>query len=105
MDSSVFDRETLLDLSVNIIPLGIMAFFVVLFAVIPAFEFDPVIVTIQMGLIIVPIIGLALLTYYSGRAIARDEQKIEAGEIETATETKTETGMDTETNTETDTSE
>lgn len=91
MDSSVFDRETLLDLSVNIIPLGIMAFFVVLFAVAPAFEFDPVIVAIQMGLIIIPFIALALLTYYSGRAIARDEQKLEAGEMETATETETET--------------
>jgi hypothetical protein len=86
MDSSVFDRETLLDLSVNIIPLGIMAFFVILFAVASSFEFNPVIVTLQMGLMIVPFIGLALLTYYSGRAIARDEQKIEAGEIETATE-------------------
>ena len=86
MDSSVFDRETLLDLSVNIIPLGIMAFFVILFALASSFKFDPVIVTIQMGLIIFPFIGLAVLTYYSGRAIAKDEKKIEAGEIETATE-------------------
>jgi hypothetical protein len=86
MDSSVFDRETLLDLSVNIIPLGIMAFFVILFALASSFKFDPVIVTIQMGLIIFPFVGLAVLTYYSGRAIAKDEKKIEAGEIETATE-------------------
>jgi Na+-transporting methylmalonyl-CoA/oxaloacetate decarboxylase gamma subunit len=86
MDSSVFDRETLLDLSVNIIPLGIMAFFIVLFALASSFKFDPVIVTIQMGIIIIPLVGLAVLTYYSGRAIAKDEKKIEAGEIETATE-------------------
>jgi hypothetical protein len=86
MDSSVFDRETLLDLSVNIIPLGIMAFFIILFALASSFKFDPMIVTIQMGLIIIPFVGLAVLTYYSGRAIAKDEKKIEAGEIETATE-------------------
>jgi hypothetical protein len=101
MDSSVFDRETLLDLSVNIIPLGIMAFFVILFAVAPAFEFDPVTVAIQMALMIIPFTALALLTYYSGRAIARDEQKLEAGEIETATEM----AMDDQTDERTDTSE
>lgn len=105
MDSSVFDRETLLDLSVNIIPLGIMAFFVILFAVAPAFEFDPVIVTIQMGLIIIPFIGLAIITYYSGRAVAKDEQKLEAGEIKTVTETETAMETETETETETDTPE
>lgn len=86
MDTSVFDRETLLDLSVNIIPLGIMAFFVILFAVAPAFEYDPVIVAVQMGLILVPFLALALVTYVSGRAVARDEQKLEAGEIEKAEE-------------------
>lgn len=78
MESSVFDRETVLDLAVNIIPLGIIVFFVGVFALAPAFEFDPVVTTIQMSLLIIPFIGLALLTYYSGKAIARDEQKLEA---------------------------
>lgn len=77
MESSVFDRETVLDLAVNIIPLGIIVFFVGVFALVPAFEFDPVITTIQMSLLVIPFIGLALLTYFSGKAIAKDEQKLE----------------------------
>lgn len=77
MESSVFDRETMLDLAVNIIPLGIIVFFVVLFAVLPVFKFDPVVTTIQMSLLIIPFIGLAVLTYYSGKAIAKDEEKLE----------------------------
>jgi hypothetical protein len=78
MDSSVFDRETLLDLSVNIIPLGIITFFAILFVVAPSFEFDPFIVALQMGLLIVPFLALALVTYYSGRAVAEDEGKLES---------------------------
>lgn len=77
MDSSVFDRETLLDLSVNVIPLGIIVFFVVVFAAAPAFKFDPFVTTIQMALLVIPFIGLAGLTYISGKTIAKDEQKLE----------------------------
>lgn len=86
----------MLDLSVNIIPLGIMAFFVVLYAFAPTFGFDPVIVAVQMGLIIFPFLGLAIVTYYSGRAVTRDEKKLEAGEIKTTTATETETEIEAE---------
>ena len=64
-----FERETLLDLTVNVIPLGIILFFVVGFAVVPAFGVDPVISGIQYSLLVVPFLGLAVLTYYAGKAI------------------------------------
>lgn len=77
MERDVFDRETLLDLSVNVIPLGIILFFVVLFVVVAPWGYSPVDTAVQMSLLIAPFAGLAILTYYSGRAIARDEGKLE----------------------------
>lgn len=77
MASSVFDRETLLDLTVNIIPLGIILFFIVLFATLPSFGYDPFTTTIQMSLLVIPFIGLAVLTYVSGKTIAKAEQELE----------------------------
>ncbi|SFR46926.1 DUF6684 family protein [Halogeometricum limi] len=75
MANEIFDRDTILDLTVNIIPLGIIAFFVVGFAVFPAFGFDPLTTAVQYGLLIVPFVFLAILTYLSGKAIAGDEQR------------------------------
>jgi hypothetical protein len=77
-----FDRETLLDLTVNVIPLVIILFFVVVFAVISPFGFSAVDTTIQFALLLGPFVALAILTYYAGKAISRDEEKLEgeAGE-------------------------
>ncbi|MFC5970185.1 DUF6684 family protein [Halomarina salina] len=86
MAPDVFDRETMLDLSVNIIPLFIILFFVVVFAVITPFGISLVPTVIQMGLLIVPFVGLAILTYYSGKAIAESEAEIEAREREITNE-------------------
>lgn len=68
-----FERETLLDLTVNAIPLGILVFFVVAFGAVPAFGVDPVITALQFSLLVVPLLGLAVLSYYAGRAIERAE--------------------------------
>lgn len=78
MDRDVFDRETLLDLTVNVIPLGIILFFVLLFLVVAPWGYTPVDTAIQMALLVAPFAALALLTYYSGKAISRDEKKLEA---------------------------
>lgn len=78
MASSVFDRETLLDLTVNIIPLGIILFFIVVFAALPGFGYDPLVTGVQMSLLVIPFVGLAFLTYISGKAIAEAEQELEA---------------------------
>jgi hypothetical protein len=84
MASDVFDRETLLDLSVNVIPLFIILFFVALFVVIAPFGYSLVPTTIQMALLIAPFAALAVLTYYSGKAVASAEAEMEAREREIA---------------------
>ncbi|WP_254840291.1 DUF6684 family protein [Natronomonas marina] len=77
MSERTFDRETLLDLTVNVIPLGILAFFVVAYAVIGSFPSDPLVVVIQMSIILLTGASLAVLTYYSGKAISGAEEEMD----------------------------
>ncbi|PSQ45035.1 cox cluster protein [Halobacteriales archaeon SW_6_65_15] len=63
MANSVFDRETLLDISVNLIPLGMILFFVVLLVTGSTYEPNLFIETIALGLHVVPFVSLAILTY------------------------------------------
>ena len=78
-----FERETLLDLTVNVIPMGIILFFVVGFGLVPAFGVDPVLTTVQYSLLLVPLVGLGVLTYYAGKAVetaeAGHEESTEVG--------------------------
>lgn len=88
MTDSVFDRETLLDLTVNLIPLGIILFFVVLFFVFDPFGNDAVAVVLSQLLLVVPFLVLAVITYVAGRIIAETEhtgQSQTAAAITTAT--------------------
>jgi hypothetical protein len=73
MASRIFDRETLLDLVVNAVPLLIMAFFVAVFALFAPFGFDPLASGLQFALVIVPFVLLLVLTYFSARAIKGSE--------------------------------
>jgi hypothetical protein len=70
MSSSVFDKETLLDITVNVVPLAIMAFFFVVFiAVNPwggGLTLERVLQFVLVGWMLV---GLAILTYLSAKAI------------------------------------
>lgn len=66
-------RETWADLTVNLIPLGILLAMDVLYWVINPWGWDPFIVGIAHFLTIFPLLCLALLTYVSGRVIQRDE--------------------------------
>lgn len=77
MSDRIFDRDTMLDLSVNFIPLGILLFFVLVFFVLTPFPSDPLILLVQMSLVIIPGIALLMLTYYSGNAIegSRDDEE------------------------------
>ena len=77
----IFDRETILDLTVNIIPLGIILFFVVLFLVFDPFSPDLVATVIMVGLHVIPFAALAVLTYFAGKVITEAER---SGESETA---------------------
>lgn len=75
MATRIFDRDTLLDLTVNFVPLFIMAFFVVGFLLVNPWGFDPLASGLQFGLLLAPFVALAVLTYYSGKAIAGDEKR------------------------------
>ena len=68
-----FDRETSLDLVVNLVPLVIIAFFMVFFAVLQQWPFDPFLFVVSQGLLLVPLVLLGLLTYVAGRVISRDQ--------------------------------
>lgn len=82
MSERLFDRETLLDISVNVIPLGIIAFFVATYLLIGDYPSDPVVTAVQMGIMGLTAIGLVVLTYYSGKAIASAEEGEErAGDV------------------------
>jgi len=73
MSQKVFDRETLLDLTVNVIPLGIMLFFVGAFALANPFGWDATYSTLQFAIVGSMMVLLTLLTYYSGKLISEDE--------------------------------
>ena len=69
MAYDVFDKETLLDISVNIIPIVIILVFIVVVVFTDPWPFDPVAEAIALGLHIVPIVSLSILTYVAARYI------------------------------------
>ena len=74
--AEIFDRDTLLDLTVNVIPLVILLFFVAAFVLVDPFGgLDFYGRVLQMGLLAFPFVALAILTYVSGKAIAGDEKR------------------------------
>ena len=74
MTERYIDRETLLDLTVNIIPLAILAFFFVLFIAVAPWGWDPLFTTLMLGLIALHFVLLAALTWFAGRIIAKEER-------------------------------
>lgn len=73
MSDTTFDRETLLDLTVNVVPLAIILFFAALIVVFDPFGSDIVVVGLAELLHVVPFVVLAVVTYVSGRIIAEAE--------------------------------
>jgi hypothetical protein len=67
----LFDRETWLDISVNIIPMFIILFFVGVLLFTSPWPQDRLMNVVALGLHIVPFVLLALLTYVSALAIER----------------------------------
>jgi hypothetical protein len=92
MAEKVFDRETLLDLTVNFIPLVILAVFFLGYIVFSPFGFDSVVSTIQLAIIGLMALALAALTYYSGKAVSKAEKAAEAEASETAMEPADDSG-------------
>jgi hypothetical protein len=74
MAERTFDRETLLDLVVNAVPLFIMGFFVAAFVLFAPFGFDPLASLLQFGIVIGSFVALLILTYVSAKAISGAEK-------------------------------
>lgn len=74
MTTKTFDRETLLDLTVNFVPLFIILFFVGAFLVFAPWGRGGLATVLQYLLLLVPFAALAYLTYISGKAIAGSEK-------------------------------
>ena len=74
MAERIFDRETLLDLVVNAVPLFIMGFFVAAFVLFAPFGFDPLASLLQFGIVIGAFVALLVLTFFSARAVAGAER-------------------------------
>lgn len=74
MNLGIFDKDTMLDLTVNIVPLGILGFFIVGFLLFNPWSGMSLLegVVAQL-LMIVPFVALAILTYVAA-------VKIEGGE-------------------------
>lgn len=84
MAQRVFTKDTMLDLVVNLIPMGIMAFFIGLFVLWGPFDWDPLYSTLMLGIIGGSFVLLAILTYVSAIAIEGDSDEGDANEGETA---------------------
>ncbi|MEE6211377.1 DUF6684 family protein [Salarchaeum sp. III] len=70
MTNKVFDKDVLLDLTVNIIPLAIIAFFAALFAVFNPWANEGLFgMVLQYALLVLPFIALAVLTYAAAKRI------------------------------------
>ncbi|MCL9815400.1 DUF6684 family protein [Natronocalculus amylovorans] len=77
MATKIFDKDTILDLTVNFVPLGILAVFIGIFVFADPWGFD-LRASLPMYLIMFSmVISLGILTYISGKAIAGDEKKAE----------------------------
>ena len=73
MATPIFERETWLDISVNIIPLCIIGFFVALFVVASPWEIAGLTSIVGFALLIVPFVLLAYLTYFAAELVESDE--------------------------------
>lgn len=69
------DRETAFDVLVNVVPLGILFFFIVLYTVFQPWGYDPFHFSVMHFLTVFPFLMLTLLTYVSAKVINRDEDE------------------------------
>jgi len=74
MATPIFEKETWLDISVNIIPMGIAVFFVGLFAALAPWGFAGIESALAFALLVVPTVLLAYLTYVAADLIEDAEE-------------------------------
>jgi hypothetical protein len=66
------DRDVLVDVSINAVPVVILTYFVVGLLVWFPWAEDPLVLALTHGLTIVPIVVLVIATYYVSLAVERD---------------------------------
>jgi hypothetical protein len=74
MTTPVFEKETWLDISVNIVPLAIIGFFVALFVFASPWAISGLPSAVGFALLVVPFLALAVLTYYAATLIESAEE-------------------------------
>jgi uncharacterized membrane protein len=72
---SRFDRRTLLDIVVNIAPIGVLLFFTLLFLGYGSYPSNAVVTVVQVSLILIPVLVVLVITYYAAKAVTRDERE------------------------------
>jgi hypothetical protein len=75
MATPIFERETWLDISVNIVPLGIIGFFIALFTIASPWEIEGLTSMVGFALLVVPFALLAYLTYFAAELIESAESE------------------------------
>jgi hypothetical protein len=73
-DDRLLTRETLDDVLVNLVPLGVLATFVAVFLLSAPYPLDPLYVTVHVALIAIPALVLLVFTYYALRAVTEAER-------------------------------
>jgi hypothetical protein len=71
---TLFDRETLLDILVNVVPVGILLFFTLLFLGYGSYPDNTLVTVVQLSLILIPVVVVAVITYYAAKAVTKAEQ-------------------------------
>ena len=69
MATPIFDKETWLDITVNIIPICIIAFFIALFTVASNWEIAGLTSAVAFALLIVPFVAMVAMTYFVAQFI------------------------------------
>jgi len=74
MNLSIFDKETMLDLTVNLVPLGILGFFIVGYLVVnPWGDLDLLTAVVAHALMLFTFLSLVVLTYVAAVKIEGSE--------------------------------
>lgn len=81
MAARVLDRETMLDLFVNAVPLAIILLFALVGLVVAPIGWGSLFTeAVELGLLVVPFVVLVVVSYVAGRAVALDEERVEQAE-------------------------
>lgn len=73
MSRSIFDIEMVIDLSVNLIPMAILVFFIAVFAAFNPWGFDLLHSSVQFAVMLSMVLGIGLITYIAARVIETDD--------------------------------